>query len=143
MKMLETLTPFERTDAIDFCLAGIANLTSSVKDASSYLPAYDQRTYGDVSLASPLILCPLICSSSSCLRLLSSLIFTLCNTRVVYPKSFYLLNPSRPTSVLVYWSIPRWITWLDQASHRYWIPASGRNVPSLLIKYATYPILVY
>ncbi|KAL1303259.1 hypothetical protein AAFC00_006673 [Neodothiora populina] len=35
----------ERNDAVDYCLSGIAKLTSEVKDASSYLPAYDQRTY--------------------------------------------------------------------------------------------------
>ncbi|KAI9841589.1 MAG: hypothetical protein M1838_003506 [Thelocarpon superellum] len=35
----------ERADAVDHCLAGIARLSSEVKDASSYLPAYDQRTY--------------------------------------------------------------------------------------------------
>lgn len=39
----------ERQDAVDFCLSGIAKLTNEVKDASSYLPAYDQRTYSDVS----------------------------------------------------------------------------------------------
>lgn len=37
----------ERNDAIDHCLAGIAYLSSEVKDASSYLPAYDQRTYAE------------------------------------------------------------------------------------------------
>lgn len=38
----------ERTDAVDHCLAGIARLSKEVKDASSYLPAYDQRTYSEV-----------------------------------------------------------------------------------------------
>lgn len=37
----------ERADAVDHCLHSIARLSSDVKDASSYLPAYDQRTYGD------------------------------------------------------------------------------------------------
>ncbi|MCJ1372951.1 hypothetical protein MMC20_004177 [Loxospora ochrophaea] len=37
----------ERTDAVDHCLAGIARLSYEVKDASSYIPAYDQRTYGE------------------------------------------------------------------------------------------------
>ncbi|KAF2671782.1 TBCC-domain-containing protein [Microthyrium microscopicum] len=37
----------ERNDAVDHCLAGIARLSQEVKDASSYLPAYDQRTYGE------------------------------------------------------------------------------------------------
>ncbi|KAK3708176.1 hypothetical protein LTR37_011680 [Vermiconidia calcicola] len=37
----------ERADAVDHCLASIARLSNEVKDASSYLPAYDQRTYGD------------------------------------------------------------------------------------------------
>lgn len=40
----------ERSDAIDYCLAGIAKLSNEVKDASSYLPPYDQRTYGEVSI---------------------------------------------------------------------------------------------
>ena len=39
----------ERTDAIDHCLSGIARLQKEVKDASSYVPAYDLRTYGQVS----------------------------------------------------------------------------------------------
>ena len=38
----------ERSDATDHCLAGIARLSGEVKDASSYLPAYDQRTYAEV-----------------------------------------------------------------------------------------------
>jgi tubulin-specific chaperone C len=38
----------ERTDAIEHLVAGIARLGSEVKDASSYLPAYDQKTYGEV-----------------------------------------------------------------------------------------------
>src|ERR1700761_14043 len=37
----------ERSDAMDHCLAGITRLSSEVKDASGYLPAYDQRTYGE------------------------------------------------------------------------------------------------
>lgn len=37
----------ERADAVDHCLASIARLSNEVKDASSYLPAYDQRTYGE------------------------------------------------------------------------------------------------
>lgn len=39
----------ERADAIDHLVAGIARLGSEVNDASGYLPAYDQRTYGEVS----------------------------------------------------------------------------------------------
>lgn len=39
----------ERTDAVDHCLAGIARLSHEVKDASSYLPGYDQKTYAEVS----------------------------------------------------------------------------------------------
>lgn len=38
----------ERTDAIEHLLAAIARLGSEVKDASGYLPAYDQKTYGEV-----------------------------------------------------------------------------------------------
>lgn len=38
----------ERSDATDHCLAGIARLSSEVRDASSYLPTYDQRTYAEV-----------------------------------------------------------------------------------------------
>jgi hypothetical protein len=37
----------ERADAVDHCLASIARLSNEVKDASSYLPAYDQRTYSE------------------------------------------------------------------------------------------------
>ncbi|KAF2758155.1 tubulin-specific chaperone c [Pseudovirgaria hyperparasitica] len=37
----------ERSDAIEHCLAGIARLSHEVKDASSYVPTYDQRTYGE------------------------------------------------------------------------------------------------
>lgn len=37
----------ERADAVDHCLSAIARLSNEVQDASSYLPAYDQRTYGD------------------------------------------------------------------------------------------------
>lgn len=37
----------ERGDAVDQCLASIARLNQEVKDASSYIPAYDQRTYGE------------------------------------------------------------------------------------------------
>ncbi|KAH8595211.1 tubulin-specific chaperone-like protein c [Bisporella sp. PMI_857] len=36
----------ERQDAIDHCLAGISRLSNEVADASDYIPAYDQRTYG-------------------------------------------------------------------------------------------------
>lgn len=49
MQLLESYSTSERNDAIDSCLSGISQLTSEVKDASSYLPAYDQRTYSDVS----------------------------------------------------------------------------------------------
>lgn len=38
----------ERNDAVDHCLAGIDRLSHEVKDASSYIPAYDQRTYSEV-----------------------------------------------------------------------------------------------
>lgn len=37
----------ERNDAVDHCLAGIDRLSHEVKDASAYIPAYDQRTYGE------------------------------------------------------------------------------------------------
>ncbi|KAJ4365641.1 hypothetical protein N0V83_008261 [Neocucurbitaria cava] len=37
----------ERTDAVDHCLAGINRLSHEVKDASNYIPAYDQRTYSE------------------------------------------------------------------------------------------------
>jgi len=37
----------ERADAIDHCLSAISRLQHEVQDASSYIPAYDQRTYGD------------------------------------------------------------------------------------------------
>ncbi|MCJ1338495.1 hypothetical protein MMC09_003783 [Bachmanniomyces sp. S44760] len=49
MERLENLSPIggERSDAIDHCLAGIARLSHEVHDASVYIPAYDQRTYGE------------------------------------------------------------------------------------------------
>ncbi|KEF62847.1 uncharacterized protein A1O9_00820 [Exophiala aquamarina CBS 119918] len=37
----------ERSDASDHCLAGITRLSAEVKDASNYLPSYDQRTYAE------------------------------------------------------------------------------------------------
>lgn len=47
MSRLSSVSTTERPDAIDHCLAGISRLSSEVKDASSYIPAYDQRTYGE------------------------------------------------------------------------------------------------
>ncbi|KAF2707429.1 tubulin binding cofactor C [Pleomassaria siparia CBS 279.74] len=41
-----SFTGGERNDAVDHCLAGIERLSHEVKDASGYIPAYDQRTYG-------------------------------------------------------------------------------------------------
>lgn len=38
----------ERTDATDHLVASIARLGTEVSNASSYLPAYDQKTYGEV-----------------------------------------------------------------------------------------------
>lgn len=38
----------ERNNAIDECLAGIDRLSHEVKDAASYIPAYDQRSYSQV-----------------------------------------------------------------------------------------------
>ncbi|KMU87701.1 hypothetical protein CIHG_05468 [Coccidioides immitis H538.4] len=38
----------ESRDAVDHCLAGISRLSSEVKDASSYVPPYDQRKYAEV-----------------------------------------------------------------------------------------------
>lgn len=37
----------ERADAIDHCLSAIARLSTEVQDASSFIPAHDQRTYGE------------------------------------------------------------------------------------------------
>lgn len=37
----------ERNDAIEHCLAGIDRLSQEVKDAASYLPAYDVRSFSD------------------------------------------------------------------------------------------------
>ena len=41
----------ERNDAVAHCLAGIARLSQEVKDASSYVPAYDQKTYAEVDIS--------------------------------------------------------------------------------------------
>lgn len=43
----QSTTGGERSDAIDHCLAGIARLSDEVQDAAAFLPAYDQRTYGE------------------------------------------------------------------------------------------------
>ena len=40
----------ERVDATDHCRSGIARLHKEVQDASSYVPSYDQRIYGQVDL---------------------------------------------------------------------------------------------
>ena len=40
----------ERVDATDHCRSGIARLHKEVQDASSYVPAYDQRIYAQVVL---------------------------------------------------------------------------------------------
>jgi hypothetical protein len=45
--VLTSPTGGERADAVDHCLAGINRLSHEVKDASAYIPAYDQRTYAD------------------------------------------------------------------------------------------------
>ncbi|KAK2827788.1 hypothetical protein FQN49_007341 [Arthroderma sp. PD_2] len=37
----------EQVDAADYCLAGISRLSDEVKDASSYIPSYDQRVYSE------------------------------------------------------------------------------------------------
>jgi hypothetical protein len=42
-----SLVAGERSDASDHCLAGIARLSHEIKDASSYLPTYDQRIYAE------------------------------------------------------------------------------------------------
>ncbi|WPG98039.1 TBCC-domain-containing protein [Acrodontium crateriforme] len=47
MNRFSNLGAAERADAVDHCLAGIARLSSEVNDASAYIPAYDQRTYGE------------------------------------------------------------------------------------------------
>ncbi|KAH9819898.1 Tubulin-folding cofactor C [Teratosphaeria destructans] len=43
----QSISGGERTDAAEHCQAGIARLSDSVKDASSIIPPYDQRTYGE------------------------------------------------------------------------------------------------
>ena len=40
----------ERIDATEHCADGVARLSSEVKNAHVYLPAYDQRTYAQVGL---------------------------------------------------------------------------------------------
>ncbi|KAF1956674.1 tubulin-specific chaperone c [Byssothecium circinans] len=49
MARLQNTSPAggELNDAIDHCHAGIDRLSHEVKDASSYIPAYDQRTYAE------------------------------------------------------------------------------------------------
>lgn len=48
IELLPSVGPVERPEAIDRCLAAISTLSGVVKDASSYLPAYDQRSYSEV-----------------------------------------------------------------------------------------------
>lgn len=45
---LATLSPVagERRDAIDHVLAGVSRISNEVADAKEYIPAYDQRAYG-------------------------------------------------------------------------------------------------
>lgn len=42
----------ERGGVVDQCLSRINQLSDNVKDAASYLPAYDQRKYSEVRLKS-------------------------------------------------------------------------------------------
>lgn len=48
IERLNTTCEGERAEAVDQCLAGIDRISHDVKDASAYLPAYDQRTYSQV-----------------------------------------------------------------------------------------------
>lgn len=48
IKRLQLVDVSARPKAIDACLAAISQLSDVVKDASSYLPAYDQRSYSEV-----------------------------------------------------------------------------------------------
>jgi len=43
-----TLSEPVRTNLVDQCLASISGMSNDIMDASSYLPAYDQRTYSTV-----------------------------------------------------------------------------------------------
>lgn len=56
----------ERQDAIDSSLASISGLSTEVADASEFLPAYDQRTYGQVSKSQ--ICCLLLANLSRLLK---------------------------------------------------------------------------
>jgi hypothetical protein len=51
IECLNTVSPMEneRNEAVDSCLAEIDRLSHEVKDASSYIPAYDQRSYSQVA----------------------------------------------------------------------------------------------
>lgn len=42
------MTGSERSNGLDRCLARIAQFQKAVQDASSYIPAYDQKTYSEV-----------------------------------------------------------------------------------------------
>lgn len=48
IEKLQVVDASARPEAIDACLAAISQLSDVVKDASSYLPAYDQRSYSEV-----------------------------------------------------------------------------------------------
>jgi hypothetical protein len=45
LEKLRSAPANERPQIIDAVLAGISHLTDLIKDAASYLPAYDQRSY--------------------------------------------------------------------------------------------------
>ena len=65
MERLNTTTwqPGERNNAVDECLAAIERLNHEVKDAASYIPKYDRRSYADVSVSIPLSLFLFLVSS--------------------------------------------------------------------------------
>lgn len=48
IEKLQLVDASVRPEAIDACLAAISQLSDVVKGASSYLPAYDQRSYSEV-----------------------------------------------------------------------------------------------
>lgn len=58
IEKLQVVDASARPEAIDACLAAISQLSDVVKDASSYLPAYDQRSYSEVRTARDLDTAP-------------------------------------------------------------------------------------
>ena len=87
----------ERTDATEHLVAGIARLNSEINDASSYLPAYDQRTYGEVQKLTLVVMFGRAQTLTSFGHPSSSRDFARNSRRLVRPSALENASPSRPS----------------------------------------------